>query len=153
MDQRGKREKPRIVVDASIAVKWVIPGEPDETQANIVRDSISSGEVYAMAPLLLLYEVSSSLYKAVLKGILQSADLNEALAAIGNLGIDAKATAWDDLSQIVSIASETKLTTYDSTYLQLSRSTGYALVTADEKLAQKGEALAKVVLLRNFSPT
>ena len=153
MDQRGKGEKLGIVVDASVAVKWVIPGEPDETQAKLLRDSIFSGEVDAIASLLLLYEVSSSLYKAVLKGILQPADLSEALTATGNLGIDVRATDWDDLSQIVKIASETKLTTYDSTYLQLSRSTGYTLVTADEKLAQKGEASAKVVLLKNFSPT
>lgn len=44
MDKGGEGEKPKVVVDASVAVKWVIPGEPWEEQAVALKDMVVTAD-------------------------------------------------------------------------------------------------------------
>jgi predicted nucleic acid-binding protein len=151
MDKRGQREKSRIVIDASVAAKWFIPGEPWETEAKILRDMIVSQHVEAYAPILLLYEVSSILLKMGLREALKIDDALQILEALENLGLNIQTTRWNDFSEIIQIAFTTKLTVYDSAYLYLSKEIDAILITADEELKNKGENIAKIILLKDIT--
>ncbi len=147
MDKGGEGEKPKVVVDASVAVKWVIPGEPWEEQAVALKDMVVSGEVEAYAPQLIMYEVASVILKAVLRGILKPSRGAEALRAFKDLGISIQAFDWDCAAEVLAAALETGLTIYDSVYLHLSRRLNCRLVTADGELEEKGRNVAEIVLL------
>ncbi len=151
MDKGRQGEKPRVVVDASVAAKWVIPGEPWETQSRALEGKIAFGEVEAYAPLLLLYEVASVILKSTFTGALKPGDGIEAIEALGHLGLNIEATSWDDLAEILNIAATIKLTVYDSTYLHLSKKMGAPLITADNQLKQEGERVTEIILLRDLN--
>ena len=153
MDKGGQGEKPKVVIDASVAVKWVIPGEPWEMQARILEVKIASREVEAYAPPLLLYEVASAILKSVLRGALKLGDGVEALTAIGRLGLNIQITSWNDLAEILDIATTTKLTIYDSTYLHLSKKMNAKLVTADKELKHRGRGVTEIILLKDLNIT
>ena len=54
------------------------------------------------------------------------------------------AVGW---AEILKIATASGLTTYDSTYLWLSKKLEGKLTTADEELRRRGEIITKTVLL------
>ncbi|MEM2865144.1 MAG: type II toxin-antitoxin system VapC family toxin [Candidatus Bathyarchaeia archaeon] len=151
MDEGGQGEKPKVVVDASVAAKWAIPGEPWDEEAKTLRDKIARGEVEAHAPILLLYELASVMWKAALTRILKPADGAEALKAMGRLGVNIQATGWSELPEILEIADTTKLTVYDSVYLHVSRRMGAKLVTADDELKRKGGGVTEILCLKDLA--
>ena len=150
MDKGGQGEKPRVVIDASVAVKWIIPGEPWEARASILEEKIASREVEAYAPPLLLYEVASVIRKSISRGALKLGDGIEALKAMGHLGLNIQPTSWDDLAEILNIATATKLTVYDAAYLHLSKKMEAKLITADSKLKKRGESVTAIILLKEL---
>ncbi len=150
MDKGGQGEKPKVVIDASVAVKWIIPGEPWEAQARTLKERIASREIEAYAPPLLLYEVASVIQKSILRGALRLGDGIEALKAMGRLGLNIQPTSWDNLAEILNIATTTKLTVYDAAYLHLSKKMEAKLVTADNKLKKRGESVTVTILLEEL---
>ena len=150
MDKGGQRDKSKVVIDASVAAKWIIPGEPWEAQARTLKEKIASMEVEAYAPPLLLYEVASVILKSASAGILKLSDGIEALKAMGHLGLNIQTTSWNDLAEILSIAAATKLTVYDAIYLHLSRKMKAKLITADSKLKKRGESVTATILLKEL---
>ena len=140
----------KLVVDASVAAKWIIPGEPWEEEANTLKRAIVSGRVEAYAPTLLTYELASVLLKAVRKGVLKVVDGVEALKAVGSLGIDLAPVLWEEVAGIFEVADSTSLTIYDATYLWLSKKLSAPIVTADEKLCKKGGRIAKIISLQDL---
>jgi len=150
MDKGGQGEKPKVVIDASVAAKWIIPGEPWEVQARTLKEKIASGEIEAYVPPLLLYEIASVILKSVSIDILKLSDGIEALKAMGHLGLNIQTTSWNDLAEVLPIAATTKLTVYDATYLHLSKKMKAKLITADSKLKKKGESVTTTILLKEL---
>ena len=149
MDKGRQGEKSKVVIDASVAAKWIIPGEPWEAQARTLKEKIASLEIEAYAPQLLLYEVASVILKSVSAGVLKLSDGIEALKAMGRLGLNIQTISWSDLAEILSIASKTKLTVYDAVYLHLSKRMKAKLITVDSKL-KRGESVAATILLKDL---
>jgi len=137
----------RFVIDASVAAKWILPGEPWEEKANMLKKAIALGRVEAYAPTLLTYELASVLLKAVKKSVLKVLDGIEALKAVSFLGINLVPVLWEEVAEVFETASSSSLTIYDAAYLWLSKKLDADLITADEKLRKKGEKIAKVLLL------
>ena len=137
----------RLVIDASVAAKWILPGEPWEEKASTLKKAIALGRVEAYAPTLLTYELASVLLKAVKKNVLKVLDGIEALKAISFLGINLAPVLWEEVAEVFETASSSGLTIYDAAYLWLSKKLDADLITADEKLRKKGEKIAKVLLL------
>jgi len=150
MDKGRQRDKPRVVIDASVAAKWIIPGEPWEAQARILKEKIASMEIESYAPLLLLYEVASVILKSVSAGTLKLSDGIEALKAMEHLGLNIQTISWSNLAEILTIASKTKLTVYDAVYLHLSKRMKAKLITADSKLKKRGESVTATILLKDL---
>jgi len=155
MDKGGQGEKPKtkMTIDASVAAKWVIPGEPWDAEARILKENIASGDVEAYAPLLIIYEVASVLLKAISIGALKLSQGIEALRAMGELSVNIQTTSWNDITEILSVVEATKLTIYDSTYLHLSKRIGGKLVTADRELKEKGKTITETILLKELKLT
>jgi len=61
-------------VDASITVRWLIPGEEHETQAVKLRNHYAEGLIELYAPELLTSEVLNTLWKTVEKEITKAED-------------------------------------------------------------------------------
>ena len=150
MDKGGEGEQVKLVVDASVAAKWIIPGEPWEEKANNLKGAIVLGRVEAYAPTLLIYELASVLLKAVKRGVLKAADGIEALKAVGSLGISLAPVLWEEVAEVFEAADSTSLTIYDAAYLWLSKKLNAPLVTADEKLCKKGGRIAKIISLQDL---
>ena len=140
----------KLVVDASVVAKWIIPGEPWEEGANNLKRAIISGRVDAYAPTLLTYELASVLLKAVRKGVLKPGDGIEALKAVGSLGISLAPVLWEEVTEVFEVAISTSLTIYDAAYLWLSKKLDAPLVTADEMLCKKGGRVAKIIPLQDL---
>lgn len=146
----GSREKLRVVLDASIVAKWVVPGEPWEEEAVLLNNKVAEGCMEAHAPVLLLYEVSSVISRAIRIGAVEVEDAIEALTLLEYL-LNVHPVRWQDLPEIIRLSRAAGLTVYDSAYLHLAISIGAALVTVDEELAAKGENFAEVLHIADLA--
>jgi len=119
---------PAKVLDASV-LGALIFGEPRAKEA---LSLLEGAELYA--PPLLAYELTSVARKKALKYPQLRERISEALE-IG-LSLDINWTEVDHL-EVLRLALETGLTTYDASYLYLARSLGVPLLTFDGRLAAK----------------
>ena len=117
-----------LIVDASVAVKWVA----DEPGSADARELLRSGE-RLIAPEIVLSEVGNALRKKVAQGIMEADQALQGLAAIER--------AFDRLSPVrtlvpaaLDLALRAMHPVYDCLYLAYARREGLPLVTADERL-------------------
>lgn len=73
---------PRLVVDASIVVKWLNPYENLADDANRIRDDYEQGHISLLVPAFWDYEVVNGLNKAVARGDLSEQEGREALTLL-----------------------------------------------------------------------
>lgn len=142
----------RLVVDASVAVKWLVP-EADSEQARRVYSDWKQGLVQLLAPSLLVAEVANVLWKKAKTNELHSAHaaglfrdfklLNLSLVPIEGLVLHAL-----DFSFIY------KHPVYDCIYVALALRERCPLLTADEELFSKiSKPVPRMVrLLRDWVP-
>jgi len=121
----------RAVVDASVAVRWVVPEEGSELAAALLQQSFRW-----LAPRLMLTEVASALRRKVVEGELSTEVALEALDVLmTELGSVIELAADETvmpLALTLALSLEHKLP--DCVYLALAERTGADLVTADRQL-------------------
>ena len=118
-----------LVVDASVAIKWVVQ-EPGSEQALALR------RFRLMAPDLLAAECANVLWKRVRRG-----EMDEAAAAAASALLelaDVELVPMQSmLAQATRLAAALEHPAYDCFYLVLAHNTGRQFVTADERLLRK----------------
>ncbi len=122
----------RYVVDASVALKWVLP-EPLASKALQLRDDHRNQIHKLLAPHIFLDEVASALTKAERKKILavgQAAPLyakvmNEAPLFLPHVHL---------IPRALDISSQMRIGFYDCLYVALAESENCECVTADDPL-------------------
>ena len=119
------------VVDASIAVKWVIP-EVLSDLADRVRD----GEADVLAPDLLLVEVANALWRKTTVKEISAREADAAFDLVRRSGIDLRPTA-PLLPRAMDLARRIDHPVYDCVYLALAEREGVAFVTADQRLLRR----------------
>jgi predicted nucleic acid-binding protein len=129
----SEAETPRNVLDASVALKWVLK-EDHSSKALALRDEFQRGFRELIAPDIFPVEVAHVLSKAVRQNKLKAAEAELHLANI-----------WTTLPQLVSsldlmerafeISCDTRTSLYDALYLALAELEG-PLITADAKVAK-----------------
>ncbi|MGH3841651.1 MAG: type II toxin-antitoxin system VapC family toxin [Pseudonocardiaceae bacterium] len=121
-----------LVVDASVALKWVVT-EPGSEQAASLLDEMATGAVALLAPEHLIGEVANGLRKRVAQHVLTVEDACAALEAIAHLELTfvGGAGRW---FRCLPAALEWGVTAYDALYVLLAKDFGAVLVTADERL-------------------
>ena len=110
-----------VVVDTSIAIKWVLD-EPGSEEAEALLLEWSSKGITLYAPALLTYELSNVLYKKIRRGELTIADARRAFAQIRLTGIELDFPDNYTLNaKAVELASKYSLpATYDAHFLALA---------------------------------
>ena len=121
-----------LVVDASVALKWVVT-EPGSDEAALLLEEMAAGAVALLAPEHLVGEVANGLRKRVAQNILTVEDACAALDAIARLELTLVGGAgrW---FQCLAAALKWGITSYDALYVLLARDFDAELVTADERL-------------------
>ena len=123
-----------LVVDASVAVKWVLP-EADSDRAIGIR----AADEQLIAPSLTCAEIGSAIWRAVLRGDLPGSEAREYLkVAVAHYQRIIPLVELTDAA--IALAIRLKRPIYDCFYLALAERERCALVTADARLisAAKG---------------
>ncbi len=121
-----------VVVDAS-AVAAVVFGE---LGGDAVRHELRGQPLYA--PSLINYELTHVAWKKLRRSPSGAEAILEALGAVVRLGV---VHTQPDMVQVLALAAATGLTSYDASYLWVSKSLGLRLVTLDRELAKAAERL------------
>jgi len=123
---------PKLVVDASVVIKWLNPNESLAEKANLVRDDYERGHVSLLVPIFWGYEVVNGLNKAVARGHLTEEEGREAIALL--LALQVEKALLSSPRESYELARQYKRSVYDSWYLSLAEKTGCEFWTADQKL-------------------
>jgi len=115
-----------IIVDASVAVKWVTEEEGSATARTLVVDEILA------APEFLILECANALRIKSRRGVLDAQEAKAALSALQSTPIQLFGTS-DYVADAHALAFELDQTVYDSLYLAVALAHGAVLVTADSR--------------------
>jgi predicted nucleic acid-binding protein len=118
------------VVDAS-ALGALVFGEPE---AETVAKRLSTSTL--VAPQFLWFELASIAFKKTTKHPGLVDQIREAFRMAGRLTIEILAV---DHLDVIDLATQMRLTTYDASYLWLARKTGGELVTLDKRLSKAAD--------------
>ena len=122
----------RFVLDNSIVMAWCF-----EDESNALADSIleSLRQSKAIVPAVWSLEVGNVLLVAERRGRLSEADATRFLSMLSSLPIFSEPeTRQRAMSDIIFLAREQKLSTYDASYLDLAMRQGVAIATLDKNL-------------------
>lgn len=136
-----------IVVDASVAVKWIFPDRPQESnalQAIQILQYIREGRCSIVQPPHWLAEVAAVISR------LEPAIVRQAIALLYALEFPVA-----DEAEVYERACDLAITlgqhVFDTLYHAVALTQPDALlVTADERYYRKGETLGRIVRLRDF---
>lgn len=129
---------PRFVLDNSVVMAWCF-----EDEGNPYVDAVlnSMETVEAMVPAIWPLELGNALLVAERKKRLSEASVVRFLSLVGTLPILVEQEAPERmLKEILSLARDRGLSTYDASYLDLAMRLGLPIATRDDslkKVAQK----------------
>lgn len=117
----------RFVVDASVAVKWLVAEEDAD-----VADQLAASGQELHAPRLMASEVANVLWRKAQAGEIERADAGAAMALLTDMPV-----RWNDDETVSADAVRLALAldhpVYDCVYLALAHRIGATVVTADRR--------------------
>lgn len=116
-----------LVVDASVAVKWVLP-EPDSDRA---RTLILRGDL--VAPDLLRLEVANALWKQARRGVISPRHVRRGWRIFRSIPVTLRQVGTL-VDAALALAVRYGVTVYDGTYLALALALDCPVVTVDHRL-------------------
>ena len=117
-----------LVVDASVALKWVL----DEPQSDLAVNLLSQDLI---APSLWLVEAANALWRRAQQGQLTSTEVTERIVELLNAPV-ASTAVDDDLLAATELALELGHPVYDCLYLAMAIREGAVVVTADRRFRE-----------------
>ena len=136
-----------LVVDASVAVKWLFSEVFSDSAERLLKPGRK-----LLAPDLLWAEVASAACKKVRRGEALLDKTAEALKDLRRLPIKTYPSATL-VQTALNVALEAGISVYDGLYLALSYSQDCSLITADRKLydrIREAYPQTEMILLENF---
>ena len=138
------------VLDCSVALSWILPGEHDRETSKLLDLVTKEG---AIAPEIWTLEVATVLLMAERRRGLTQAQRTTALLSFKALDIaidrETSTIAW---VAILDLAASQNLTVYDAAYLELSLRSGLPLATLDQALLRAASAVGVQTLGGAISP-
>jgi len=135
----------RLVIDNSVIMAWCFR-DVGESYADSVLDSLAEHE--ALVPGIWPLEVANVLVAAERRGRLSETDSIRFLALLADLPLRVIQESPKRVTgEILALARETGLSSYDASYLDLAMREGVPLATLDQGLS-KGAAKVGVELYR-----
>jgi predicted nucleic acid-binding protein len=132
------------VLDASVAVRWVVPEQGSEEAAALLSQPVTW-----VAPRLLVTEVASALRRKVSGGEISPSVASHALGAIVDAIADGVIQLTEDehvVGAALTLAITLDRTLPDCLYLALAEREGASLATADRALTHMARARGVQVL-------
>lgn len=123
----------RLIIDASVVLKWYLADEEDGGQALSLLEKYVAGKLNLMAPFLLEYEVANGLNIAKKKGRIDEKEVIKALDGFVNLDIELRPLS-STYAKALHYCNLYNITAYDASYVALAENERVPLVTADKKL-------------------
>ena len=132
------------VLDACVAVKWYVPEEHSDVARLLLDENFS-----LTVPRLFFSEFGNILWKKFTRGEISREDVADAATRLRSAALKPMP---DELllDAAIALACDLKHPVYDCVYLALADSLGTALVTADQKFANKVADPARVVFVTDF---
>ena len=133
----------KLVVDASVAIKWMI-----EEQDSALADRLLDGAHDFLAPELIVAEIISAAWKQRRHGAIDDAQYEDIVIRIADGPIDCRPLR-PLIRRAAALARELDHPIYDCLYLALVEAENAPMVTANRRLiaAVRGTALAGRVTL------
>jgi predicted nucleic acid-binding protein len=129
-----------VVVDASVAVKWVLPETGSDRAA-----AIRTADDDLLAPSLVHAEIGSAIWRAVLRGDVPAAEARRDLkVAVGHYRRIISLAELVD--RALELATRLRHPIYDCFYLALAERERCALITADRRLIAAAKAMKGIEL-------
>jgi len=144
------RSRPRrIVVDASVALKWQLPDEDHIAQALALRDDyLIRNTVTLVAPSLFLYEITNAIGMAAKRARVSAELADEALANLLACEIEVFPPRPE---RILRLCRRFSIAAYDAAYVALALQLRAELWTGDRPLFQAaGKELASVRWIEDY---
>ena len=121
-----------VVVDASLAVKWLVEEDDSDKADALLRSWVVQGTA-RIAPHLMPFEVANALHQRVLRGQLSVGDSTRMIAWLLQSNLELHQTAALH-TRALELASELRQgAAYDAHYLALAEEFGCELWTADQR--------------------
>lgn len=138
-----------VVVDASLAVKWLVDEEDSDVAHTILRFWDDQG-VRLAAPYLMPFEVTNILHRKVVGGELTLSDSARLIGRLLRPRLELYQSAWLH-ARALELASELRQgASYDAHYLALAEEFGCELWTADRRLHRAAEQAGNVHLIADW---
>lgn len=134
-----------IILDSSVIAKWFFPSEEDSETALKIRDHFLAHEISVSVPLLIYYEINNLLRTAIKRFRISEELAKEAYVGFLELELvsySSRALMVMALENAISL----DISSYDASYIALSKYLEIPFITADQKLVDK----AKTNLVQNL---
>jgi predicted nucleic acid-binding protein len=135
-----------IVLDSSVVLKWSVD-EPDSLAAEEIANSLVSGEIEALVPDLILYELTNALR---LKVDFTPQAVERCLERLFDLGVEIIEPTPELMKHALMLARRLNTSVYDASYLALALAKGCKFVTADARFAAAARSSGACTLLADF---
>src|SRR3990167_10275511 len=120
----------RFVIDASYVLVFLLPDEHQD-QVDDLFSKYTSGDVYFVAPTLLPYEVANALSASIKRKRITKIQAQNLLEAFLDFSFPLLSIQF---KQALSLSQKYQISLYDASYLVLSQTLQYPLLTFDKQL-------------------
>ena len=139
-----------VVVDASLAVKWLVE-EEDSDKAHAVLQSWDSRDITRIAPYLMPFEVANALHRRVVRGELSVSESARMIARLIGSRLELHQTPSLHVRALELASQLSQGAAYDAHYLALAEEFGCELWTADERFHRAAVTAGNVHWIGDFS--
>lgn len=139
----------KLVVDASVCLKWVFE-EEDSEKARFLLKQHEKNELLLLVPELWEYEIVNGFASAVLRKKMPFLTAKKLLKLILEANLEI-ISMTDLLAKCLENAKKYQISAYDSAYVTLAKENKVVLVSADDRLVKKVNDKKIAVSLSEFS--
>jgi len=133
-----------IVLDASVALKWIFGEEEGGEKARLYKEGHVTGRETVAVHSLFFYEIANVL---ATKTRLSTKDAAEAFSLIWNFDLEVFRLGLDEFLEGIVLSRRYGITLYDAASIVLARKLGCPFVTADRGLYTKTKGLKEVKIV------
>jgi len=123
-----------IVIDASVAAKWILEHEQDTDKALIILKNHTFSIEEIIVPDLFFYEIANTL---ATKSGMTSKEVIVALGKVYQSNLSVYHPLEVDVSQTTKLAKEYKTSVYDMLYAVVAKTHKATLITADKQFVKQ----------------
>lgn len=139
----------RLVIDASVALKWYLPDEESGQKALDILDAHIADRVALHAPALLEFEMANALAMARRRARASAEDALKAMDGFAGLGMEFHSVSRI-FRKVLDYSDKHGISAYDAAYVALADDLGVNVVTADKRLFNSTRKLRFVKLVEDF---